>query len=80
MSEWDYYEYRISQFFASFLEYGELGDMTEDEIQQIEEWMAHEQGDKAGHWSIEETGEDYGKCEVTGLFSNLISVRFNFKR
>lgn len=42
--------------------------MTEDEIQQIEEWMKCEQGDKAGHWSIEEIGEDYGKCEVTGLF------------
>lgn len=79
MSEWDHYEYRISQHFACFLEYGDFGDMTEEEIQQIEEWVTREQGGKTGYWSIQEINEDYGKCEVTGSFSNLMSVRYNFK-
>lgn len=61
------------------MEYGDYGDMAEEEIQQIEDWLKYEQGDRVGHWNIQEISEDYGKCEATGLFSNRMSVRFNFK-
>lgn len=72
-------EYKISQHFATTIEYGEYGDMSEDEIEQFDQWQYNEQDGKQGHWSIDEISEHYGKCEVTGLFSTLMSVSWNYK-
>ena len=76
---WNKIEFNISQHFATIIEYGEYGDMSEDEIEQFDQWQYNEQDGKQGHWSIDEISEDYGKCEVTGLFSTLISVSWNYK-
>lgn len=76
---WNKTEYKISQHFACALEYGDYGDMTEEEITEFDNWVTNEQDGKAGHWSIDEISEDYGKCEVTGLFSNLMLVNWNYK-
>ena len=73
---WNKTEYKISQHFATTIEYG---DMTEEEIDQFDEWQYNEQDGKTGHWSIDEISEHYGKCEVTGLFSTLMSVSWNYK-
>ena len=78
-SKFDFYEYQIGQHFACTLEYGDFGDMTDTEIQEFNDWLECEQGDKIGHWSIQDMGENWGKCEVTGLLSNRMVVRFNFK-
>ena len=78
-SKFDFYEYQIGQHFACALEYGDYGDMWDSEIQQFNVWLECEQGDKIGHWSIEEISENWGKCEVTGLLSDRMVVRFNFK-
>ena len=33
---WDYYEYRIAEHFIFVLEYGDYGDMSEEEIKEIQ--------------------------------------------
>lgn len=71
--------YNISQHFACAIEYGDYGDMSDEEINQFDDWQYNEQDCKKGHWSIDEISEHYGKCEVTGLFSNLMRVSWNFK-
>lgn len=77
--KFDFYEYKIGQHFACALEYGDYGDMSDDEMQQFNDWLESEKCDKVGHWSIQEISENWGKCEVTGLLSNRMVVRFNFK-
>ena len=76
---WNKTEYKISQHFATAIEYGDYGDMTEKEIDQFYQWQYKEQEGRQGHWSIDEISEDYGKCEVTRLFSNLMVVSWNYK-
>lgn len=76
---WNKIEFRISQHFACALEYGDFSDLTEDEQNEFQQWLECEQDGKTGHWTIDEISEDYGKCEVTGLFSNLMQVSFNYK-
>ena len=77
---WNKTEYKISQHFACALEYGDYGDMTEEEISQFDAWVEYAQDGIAGHWSIEDhDGEDFGCCEVSGLFANRATVRYNFK-
>ena len=76
----DYYEYRIAEHFIFAIEYGDYGDMTKGEISQFKAWLENEQAGVVGHWSIEEhDGGNFGRCEVTGLFANRATVRFNFK-
>lgn len=79
MQKFDFYEYQIGQHFACALEYGDYGDMTQAEIDEFNAWMEKEQDNKTGHWSIEEISENWGRCEVTGLLSDRMIVRFNFK-
>ena len=76
---WNKIEYKISQYFACALEYGDYGDMAEDEVEQFEAWLINELDGRDGHWSIDEISEDWGKCEVTGLFSSLVLVSWNYK-
>lgn len=71
---WNQTEYTISQHFACALEYGDFSGFSDYEEKEFLDWMAAEQDGKKGHWSIEEISEDYGKCEVTGLFSNLMLI------
>ena len=75
----DFYEYKIGQHFACALEYGDFGDMSDAEIREFNEWLENEQEGKTGHWSIEDTGENWGRCAITGLLSNRMIVRFNFR-
>ena len=78
---WDYYEYRIAEHYIFAIEYGDYGEMSDQEISQFQAWLEYEQAGIAGNWSIEEHGmEDYGHCAVSGLFVNSVQVRFNFKR
>ena len=77
---WNKTEYKISQHFACALLYGDNGDMTEEEIKEFDDWAFNEQDEKQGHWSIDSHPcEDYGRCEVTGLFSDLMLVSWNYK-
>ena len=76
---WNKTEYKISQHFATTIEYGDYGDMPPEEIEEFDQWQYNEQDGKTGHWSIDEISEHYGKCEVTGLFSNLMQVSWNYK-
>ena len=71
--------FNISQHFACAIEYGDCGDMSPEEIEEFDQWQYNEQDGKTGHWSIDEISEHYGKCEVTGLFSNLMQVSWNYK-
>lgn len=76
---WNKITYEISQHFVSALEYGDCAEMDDKEFQEFEDWLNNEQDGKAGHWSIDNCSENYGKCEVTGLQSNLMTVSWNFK-
>lgn len=76
---WNKITYEISQHFACALEYGDYGDMSKQEIYEFDVWLHAEQDGNQGHWSIDDCSENYGKCEVTGLQSNLMVVSWNFK-
>lgn len=77
---WNKTEFKIAQHFACALLYGDYGDMSFAEAQEFHAWRHNEQDGKQGHWSIDSHPcEDYGKCEVTGLFSNLTLVSWNYK-
>ena len=72
-------KFNIGQHFACALEYGDCPEMDDKEFQEFEEWLNNEQDGKTGHWGIDEISEHYGKCEVTGLISNLMQVSWNYK-
>ena len=72
-------KFNIGQHFACALEYGDCPEMDDKEFQEFEEWLNNEQDGKTGHWSIDEISEHYGKCEVTGLISNLMQVSWNYR-
>lgn len=76
---WNKITYEISQHFACALEYGDYGNMSFAESQKFHAWRHAAQYGKTGHWSIDDCSENYGKCEVTGLQSNLMIISWNFK-
>ncbi len=80
--QWDHYEYRIGAHYLSALINGDYSGMSDAESAEFDEWLAdaksnaREAGFTIGHWcDVEDSGEDWGRCYVSGLFDMRVTVR-----
>ena len=77
---WDHYSYRIGDYFLPYLINEDAGGFSNAEREELEEFeqfaqnLAIEDGWGIGHWTVQDTGEIYGKCEVTDKFGTLAEV------
>lgn len=78
----DHYEYKIAEHFLSALIDGDETGLEDDEQTQFEQWEsqaradAHGEGWTIGHWTdVADSAEDWGRCDVTGLFAMRCTVR-----
>ena len=80
--KWDRYEYKIAEHFLSALINCDETGLEDGEQTQFEQWEeqaradAHNEGWTIGHWSdVEDSGEDWGRCDITGLFAMRCTVQ-----
>lgn len=76
------YSYRIAERYLSALINGDYSGMSDAECDAFEAWQtaAHDNARSAGftvgHWcDVEDSGEDWGRCDVSGLFAMRCTVR-----
>ena len=79
---WDHYEYRIAEYYLSALINGDQSGMTDTESAEFNAWESQARdnaiaaGFTVGHWrNVEDSGEDLGVCEVSGLFEMRCTIR-----
>lgn len=80
---WNQYEFKIADHFLSALINDDRSGMDDDEDEQLDDFVdaayntAVAAGWRVGHWSCvsEDGDEDYGECDVTGLFARRASVQ-----
>jgi hypothetical protein len=79
---WDHYEFKISGHYLPALINGDYSGLEDEEIRELHDWMhgarvcAMDSGFTVGHWSHDECGDDdWGRCEVSGLFAMRETVR-----
>lgn len=79
---WDYYEYRIAEHYLPAMINGDSSGLTDGEISDYREFEkeafknAREAGFTVGHWApVDDSGEDWGMCDVTALFAMRCAVR-----
>ena len=84
--EWDHYEFRIAEHYLSALINADTSGMDDAEERQFNEWVESAQsgiceGFTVGHWcDVDGSGEDWGRCDVTGLFAMRCTVRLMIYR
>lgn len=78
----DHFEYRIAEHYLSALINSDTSGLEDDEERQFNEWEAQARADArsagltVGHWVVAEgSGEDWGRCDVSGLFAMRCTVR-----
>lgn len=79
---WDHYDYRIAEHYLSALINGDQSGMTDTESVEFNAWESQARdnatsaGFTVGHWAdVADSGEDWGICEVSGLFAMRRTVR-----
>ena len=83
MLEFDHYEFRIAEHFLSALINCDYSGLDDAEQKQFDEWRNDacanvREGFTVGHWSdVEGSGEDWGRCDITGLFAMRCTVRLH---
>ena len=74
----DIIEFCILECFACYIAYGDAGDLSEaetDAFDATERDLVESHG--TGHWSIDtDYDEQYGRCEITGIFGRLIKATY----
>lgn len=82
MKNWDHFEYRIAEHYLSAMVNGDYSGMTDDEISDYRKFekeafeTAREGGFTVAHWApVDDSGEDWGMCDVTGLLAMRCTVR-----
>ena len=80
--QWDYFEYRIAEHYLPAMVDCDLSGMDDTECKQYHAFdhQAHETaiaaGFTVGHWSpVGDSGEDWGPCDISGLFAMRCTVR-----
>jgi hypothetical protein len=80
--KWDHYEYRIAEHYLSALINGDVSGFEDGEQSQFEQWESQARADAitagftVGHWTdVEDSGDDWGRCDVSGLFAMRCTVR-----
>lgn len=83
--QFDHYEYKIADHYLSALINGDESGLEDDDAEQLNNWIetaendAKQSGVLHWHWAdMEDTGEDYGRCAVSGLFAMCCTVRLMF--
>lgn len=82
MKQWDYFEYRIAEHYLPAMINADFSGMNDAEYKQH---LAFEQqaretaivgGFTVGHWSpVDDSGEDWGPCDISGHFAMRCTVR-----
>ena len=80
--EWGSYDYRTAEHYLSALINGDESGMSDPESTEFNEWRTgaesnvRDAGFTVGHWAnMADSGEDWGRCEVSGLFAMRCTVR-----
>lgn len=80
--KFDTYDYRIAGHYLSALINGDESGMTDAESSEFNEWQiaarktATDAGYCIGHWcDVDGSGEDWGRCDVSGLFAMRCTVQ-----
>jgi hypothetical protein len=80
------YTYRAIEAYACFSEYGEQGDLTDHEIQLWDEYRATLLEDEPEDSTVftivgdEDTRNEFGLCEITGLMGATIEYTVEVNR
>lgn len=76
MVEFTEYEYTISKHFSCALEYGDLSGLESCDEKSLEKFMA-DLPEGRGHWDWGDMDDnDFQQCEITGLFSDCVEVKY----
>lgn len=82
VKQWDYFEYKIAEHYLTAMINDDFSDIDYVECKQYHafEQHAHETatagGFTVGHWSpVDDSGEDWGHCDISGLFAMRCTVR-----
>ena len=80
--QWDHYEYKIAEHYLSALINCDYSGMEDSEEFEFDAWRdtaaqnARDNGFTVGHWAdVEDSGDDWGVCAVSGLFAMRCTVR-----
>lgn len=80
--QWDHYEFKIAEHYLSALINADTSEMTDEEENEFNAWegsareSARAAGWTIGHWAdVDGSGEDWGRCEVSGLMAMRCTVR-----
>lgn len=82
ITEWDHYSYKVAAHFLSAMINGDYSGMTSEECRQYRQFEqeafanARAAGWTVGHWAtVDDSGDDWGRCDVTGLQAMREEVR-----
>lgn len=80
--KWDHYEYKIAGHFLAAMINGDYSGMTSEECRDYRTFErqafenARAAGFTVGHWAtVDDDGEDWGECAITGLHAMRVTVR-----
>ena len=74
----DYFEYRISSHYLCALINGDYSGLDDSEEGLFNEWLDAVNIKPGSHWQVEDDGENFTQCEVSGLSSDCAVVRQYF--
>lgn len=73
----DHYEYRIASHYIPALINGDETGMTDAEQKEFSDWL--ESTDRRiTHWDVTDEGDNFARCEVSGLHADCATVRGYF--
>lgn len=80
--EWDSFDYKIAGHYLPALINGDESGLSDEESEDLRHFeesaqsAARDAGFTVWHWSYEgDYSEDFGRCEVSGLFANRQAVK-----
>ncbi len=75
--QFDHYEYRIAAHYLPALINGDYTGMTDAEEREFTDFL--ESIDRrVTHWDVTDYGDNFARCEVTGLHADCATVRAYF--
>lgn len=79
----DFLEYWVGSHFACFIEYGDMDEITDEELKEFLKFdydvrNAYESAEFM-HYSITEETDEFRQCEATGMMGKCIKVHAVYK-
>ena len=75
--EFDYYQYDISEHFASAIINGDESGLSPVEISDLTAFMA-DLPVKNGHFDVMDGESSFARCEISGLHADCLNFRLYF--